>query len=318
MTYQTSFADFEYSVKKRLTRRERFLNEMEKTVPWKKLVAIIEPNYPTTGRRGRQPIALSAKFRIYCMQNWFNFSDRQMEDALYEIESVRRFAGFSSVTERLPDESTILKFRHFLEKHKLTEKLLTAINQHLEEQGIMVSQGTMVDATIIHAPSSTKNKDKARDPDMHQTRKGNQWYFGMKIHVGADVNSGAVHSVTTTAANIADITELPNLIRDSDQVIFGDAGYMSNDYKRGARHLGIRWCVNDKRKPGRNLSSRQKKRNRQQSSIRARVEHVFRVMKCQFGFTKTRYRGLEKNAVQVNMLIGLTNLYLLRKSLMAC
>jgi len=318
MTYQTSFADFEYSVKKRLTRRERFLNEMEKTVPWKKLVAIIEPNYPTTGRRGRQPIALSAKFRIYCMQNWFNFSDRQMEDALYEIESVRRFAGFSSVTERLPDESTILKFRHFLEKHKLTEKLLTAINQHLEEQGIMVSQGTMVDATIIHAPSSTKNKDKARDPDMHQTRKGNQWYFGMKIHVGADVNSGAVHSVTTTAANIADITELPNLIRDSDQVIFGDAGYMSDDYKRGARHLGIRWCVNDKRKPGRNLSSRQKKRNRQQSSIRARVEHVFRVMKCQFGFTKTRYRGLEKNAVQVNMLIGLTNLYLLRKSLMAC
>lgn len=317
MTYQTSFADLEYSAKKRLTRRERFLNEMEKVVPWDKLLAVIEPFYPTTGRRGRQPIALSAKLRIYCMQNWFSFSDRQMEDALYEIESVRRFAGFGSVTENLPDETTILNFRHLLEKHKLTEKLLAAINQHLEQKGLMVSQGTMVDATIIHAPSSTKNKDKARDPDMHQTRKGNQWYFGMKVHVGADVNSGAVHSVTTTAANVADITELPNLLRDSDRVIFADAGYTSDDYKRGARYMGIRWCVNDKRKPGRNLSSRQRKRNRKQSSVRARVEHVFRVMKRQFGFTKTRYRGLEKNASQVNMLIGLTNLYLLRKPLMA-
>ncbi len=249
MTYQASFADLEYSVKKRLTRRERFLNEMEKTVPWNDLLAVIEPYYPTSGRRGRQPMPLSAMFRIHCMQNWFSFSDRQMEDALYEIESVRRFAGFNSVAKNLPDETTILNFRHLLEAHKLTEKLLTAINQHLEQQGLMVSQGTMVDATIIHAPSSTKNKDKARDPDMHQTRKGNQWYFGMKVHVGADVNSGAVHSVTTTAANVADIIELPNLLRDSDRVIFADAGYTSDEYKQGARYLGIRWCVNDNANP---------------------------------------------------------------------
>ena len=175
----------------------------------------------------------------------------------------------------------------------------------------------MVDATIIHAPSSTKNKDKARDPDMHQTRKGRQWYFGMKIHIGAEVNSGAVHTVTTTAAHVADIAELPKLLRKDDRVIFADAGYTSDDYRRGARHLGLRWCVNDKRKPGKNLSSSQKKRNRKQPSIRARVEHVFRVIKQQFGFQKTRYRGLEKNASQVNLLVGLANLYRLRQQLIA-
>jgi len=195
----------------------------------------------------------------------------------------------------------------------LTGKLLETINAYLKEQGLLVSQGTMVDATIIHAPSSTKNKDKARDPDMHQTRKGQQWYFGMKIHIGADVNSGAVHTVTTTAANVADINELPTLLRETDRVIFADAGYTSDEY----RHLGMHWCVNDKRKPGKNLSSSQKKRNRKQSSVRARVEHVFRVIKQQFGFQKTRYRGLEKNASQVNLLVGLANLYMLRRQLMA-
>jgi len=193
------------------------------------------------------------------------------------------------VSAALPDETTILNFRHLLEKHQLTQKLLEAINGYLKEQGLLVSQGTMIDATIIHAPSSTKNKDKSRDPDMHQTRKGQQWYFGMKIHIGADVNSGAVHTVTTTAANVADITELPKLLRENDRVIFADAGYTSDEYRRGARHLGIRWCVNDKRKPGKNLSSSQKKRNRKQSSVRARVEHVFRVIKQQFGFQKTRF-----------------------------
>jgi IS5 family transposase len=317
MSYQTSFADLEYNHKKRLTRREVFLGEMERTVPWSKLIALLEPAYPTTGRRGRQPMPLARMLRIHCLQNWFSFSDRQMEDALYEIDSVRRFAGFASVTEALPDETTILNFRHWLEEQKFTPKLLETINVHLKEQGLLLSQGTMVDATIIHAPSSTKNKDKARDPDMHQTRKGQQWYFGMKIHIGADVNSGAVHTVTTTAAHVADITELPKLLRADDRVIFADAGYTSDDYRRGARHLGLRWCVNDKRKPGKNLSASQKKRNRKQSSIRARVEHVFRVIKQQFGFQKTRYRGLEKNTSQVNLLVGLANLYLLRRQLMA-
>ncbi len=289
---------------------------MEKTVPWVKLIAVIAPHYPTTGRPGRQPMALSSMFRIYCMQQWFSFSDRQMEDALYEIDSVRRFAEFSSVTDALPDETTILNFRHLLEQQQLTGVLLTTINGHLQAQGIQVSQGTMVDATIIPAPSSTKNKDKARDPEMHSTRKNNQYYFGMKLHVGADVNSGVVHSLTTTAANVADITELPNLLRDTDEVIFGDAGYTSDTYKRGARHLGLRWCVNDKRKPGKNLSATQKKRNRKQSSIRAKVEHHFRIIKRQFGYQKTRYKGLEKNTSQLTMLVGLANLYHLRRQLM--
>jgi IS5 family transposase len=195
--------------------------------------------------------------------------------------------------------------------------LLDEINTRLKDQGLLVSRGTMVDASIIHAPSSTKNQEQSRDPQMHQTRKGKQWYFGMKMHIGADVDSGAVHSIEVTAANEADINVLPKLLREQDEVIFGDAGYTSDEYKRGSRELGIRWCVQDKRKPGHTLSSSQRKRNRKHSSIRARVEHVFRVIKHQFGFTKTRYRGLMKNAVQVNMLVGLANLYLLRRRLVA-
>jgi transposase, IS5 family len=312
MPRQASFADLDYAGKKRQTRREVFLNEMEAVVPWSALLARLEPHYPKGGRRGRPPMALDSMLRIYCAQNGFNFSDRQMEDALYEIESLRRFAGFSGVTAALPDETTILNFRHFLEEHDLTTAMLNKINTHLKAQGLLVSKGSMVDATIIHAPSSTKNQDQARDPEMHQTKKGNQWYFGMKIHVGADVDSGAVHSIEVTAANEADITLLPKLLRPEDEVIFADADYTSDEYKRGSRRLGLRWCVQDKRKPGHNLLSSQRKRNRKQSSIRARVEHVFRVIKRQFGFTKTRYRGLAKNAAQVNMLVGLANLYMLR------
>jgi IS5 family transposase len=315
MATQSSFSDLEYSKKKRLTRREKFLNAMEPAIPWATLVAVIEPHYPKPGKQGRQPMNLESMFRIHCMQNWFAYSDRQMEDALYEIESVRRFAGFNSVLDALPDATTILNFRHLLERHKLTAELLKSINDHLKDKGLMVSQGTMVDATIIHAPSSTKNKDHARDPEMHQTRKGNQWFFGMKAHIGADVDSGAVHSVTVTPANVADITELPKLLREDDQVIFADAGYSSDSYRRGARQMGIHWYVNDKRKGNRNLSRSQRKRNRKQSSVRARVEHVFRVIKRQFGFQKVRYRGLEKNASQVNLLVGLANLYMLRRQL---
>jgi IS5 family transposase len=314
---QTTFADLDYDHKKRQTRRELFLMEMEKAVPWALLLAQLVPLYPTAGRRGRQPTPLPAMLRIHFMQQWFNFSDRQMEDALYEIESVRRFAGFAGVTCALPDETTILNFRHFLEENSLTAVLLETVNAHLKAEGLLVSKGTMVDATIIHAPSSTKNQDKARDPDMHSTQKNGQWYFGMKVHIGADVDSGAVHSVTVTPANTADISELPKLLREDDQAVFADAGYASDEYKRGARHLGIHWYVNDKRKPKQDLSPKQRKRNRKQSSVRARVEHIFRIIKCQFGFRKARYRGLTKNASQVNLLVGLANLYLLRRQLMA-
>lgn len=314
---QTSIADLDYGHKKRQTRRGLFLAEMEKAVPRELLLEQLCPHYPTSGRRGRQPMPLAAMPRIHCMQQWFSFSDRQMEDALYEIESVRRFAGFSRVTDALPDETTILNFRHFLEDNGLAAVLLDTINAHLKANGLPVSKGAMVDAALIHAPSPTKNQGKARDPDMRPTQKNGQWYFGMKIHIGADVNSGAAHSVTVTPANTADITGPPALLREGDKVVFGDAGYTSDEYKRGARHLGMHWCVNDKRKPNKNLSSKQKKRNRKQSSVRARVEHIFRIIKCQFGFRKTRYRGLAKNASQANLLAGLANLCLLRRPLIA-
>jgi IS5 family transposase len=195
ISMQGSFSELEYQSKKRKTRRKLFLEEMESVMPWSELYQVIEPHYPRSGGIGRQPKGM---LRIHCMQQWFNYSECQMEDALYEVESLRRFAGYSRVTDDLPDESTILKFRHLLEKHDLTAEVLKVTNRHLEQCGIQVSRGSMVDATIIHAPSSTKNSSGTRDPEMHQSRKGNQWYFGMKVHLGADVNSGAVHSVTVT------------------------------------------------------------------------------------------------------------------------
>ncbi len=317
MSRQTSFSDLEYASKKRRTRRELFLAEMEQVVPWQELLSVVEPHYPRSGGRGRPPVGLSSMLRVYFLQHWFALSDRQMEDALYDIESMRRFAGFATVTAALPDETTILNFRHLLERHALTGRLLEVINGLLKAKGLLVSKGTMVDATIIHAPSSTKNAEGKRDPAMHQTKKGNQWYFGMKIHIGADVDSGAAHSVSVTAANQADINELPDLLRADDAVLFGDAGYASDAYKRGARAVGMAWRVQDKAKPKGKLSGSQRKRNRKNSGIRARVEHLFRIVKRQFGYTKVRYRGLAKNAAQVMTLVGLANLYALRGRLLA-
>ena len=249
MSRQVSFSDLEYANKKRRTRRELLLAELEAVVPWPELLGVVEPYYPRAGGRGRPPVGLASMLRIYFLQQWFALSDRQMEDALYDIESLRRFAGFPDVTAALPDETTILNFRHLVEQHDLPTRLLERVNGLLKAKGLLVSQGTMVDATIVHAPSSTKNAKGERDPEMHQTKKGNQWYFGMKIHIGADVDSGAVHSVRVTAANRADISELPNLLRENDQVVFGDAGYASDEYKRGARALGMVWRVQDKAKP---------------------------------------------------------------------
>ena len=314
---QSTFASLSYSAKKKRTKRELFLDEMEGVVPWSALEAVIEPHYPKAGKRGGQPKPLRVMLRIYFMQNWFGLSDPGMEDALYEIESMRRFAGLELIEDALPDETTILNFRHLLEKHALTAKLMNTINDTLTERGILLKGGSMVDATIIHAPSSTKNADKARDPDMHQTKKGNQWYFGMKVHVGADVNSGMVHTVSVTPANVPDINELPNLLREDDRAVFGDKGYVNNVFKRAARKAGVLWAVALKATKQHPLTSSNKRTNRQRSSIRSRVEHIFRVMKRQFGFTKVRYRGLMKNAAQVFTLIGLTNLYLARKRLMA-
>jgi IS5 family transposase len=313
---QTTFASLAYDQKKKQTRREKFLAEMEQAVPWSELLAMIEPYYPKAGRRGRQPFPLATMLRLYFLQQWYALSDPGLEDALYEIESMRRFAGLDLADDALPDETTILKFRRLLERHELTAKLMNTISDVLEARGLLLKGGTMVDATIIHAAPSTKNKTKARDPEMHQTKKGNQWYFGMKVHVGADIHTGVVHTVSVTPANASDIGQLPNLLREDDRIVIGDAGYVIDTYKRAARKAGVVWGVALKARPKRRLGSAQKRRNRKMSSIRSRVEHLFRVMKRQFGYTKTRYRGLAKNAAQVFTLIGLTNLYLKRHALM--
>ena len=308
---QLSFATLSYQNKKITTKREKFLNEMEQVVPWKRLLKSIEPHYPKAGK-GRPPMPMECMLRIYFLQQWYGLSDPAAEEALYDIESMRHFAGLELVVDAIPDETTILNFRRLIEKHELSLALFEEINSYLVDKGIKISQGSMIDATIVQAPSSTKNKEKKRDPEMHSTKKNNQYYFGMKIHIGTDINSNVIHTATVTAANTADITEMPNLLRPDDKVVFGDAGYVSDSYKRGARSLGMTLKINDKRKPKKQLSSSQKKRNRKNSSVRARVEHCFRVIKCQFGYRKVRYKGLEKNRTQVFMLLGLANLYQLR------
>jgi len=311
---QQSFATLAYQNKKIVTKREAFLTEMEQVVPWSRLLKLIEPHYPKRGH-GRPPIPMEVMLRIYFLQQWYALSDPAAEEALYDMESMRRFSLLELGEEVIPDETTILNFRRLIEKHELSVAMFNDINAYLVDRGIKVSKGSVIDASIIHAPASTKNKEKQRDPEMHSTRKNNQYYFGMKIHIGSDVNSNAIHSATVTSANIADINEMPELLREEDEVVFGDAGYTSDTYKRGARSLGMTWKVNDKRKPKKNLSATQKKRNRKNSSIRARVEHCFRVLKCQFGYKKVRYKGLNKNRVQVFALLGLANLYMLRKQL---
>ena len=311
---QQSFATLAYQNKKIVTKREAFLKEMEQVVPWLRLLKLIEPHYPRKGN-GRPPIPMEVMLRIYFLQQWYALSDPAVEEALYDMESMRRFSLLELGEDAIPDETTILNFRRLIEKRDLSVAMFNDINAYLVDRGIKVSKGSMIDASIVHAPSSTKNKEKQRDPEMHSTRKNNQYYFGMKIHIGSDVNSNAIHSATVTSANIADISEMPELLREEDEVVFGDAGYTSDSYKRGARSLGMTWKVNDKRKPKKNLSANQKKRNRKNSSIRARVEHCFRVLKCQFGYKKVRYKGLNKNRVQVFALLGLANLYMLRKQL---
>jgi IS5 family transposase len=290
---------------------------MDQVVPWAELEAVIEPHYPRAGRRGRQPMRMASMLRIYFMQQWYSLSDPAMEDALYEIESMRRFAGLELIDDAIPDETTILKFRRLLETHDLTSRMMNVINDVLESRGMLLKGGTMVDATIIHAAPSTKNKEKARDPEMHQTKKGNQWFFGMKVHVGADIKSGLVHTVSVTPANASDISQLPALLREEDRVVLGDKGYVNNAFKKAAREAGVYWGVSLKARPKQALSTAQRKKNRQLSSARAYVEHIFRVMKRQFGYTKVRYRGLTKNAAQVFTLVGLTNLYLARREMLA-
>lgn len=311
---QQSFSSLEQAHKKKRTKREVFLGEMDAVVPWARLEALIAPHY-TKPRKGRPQMPLFVMLRIYFLQQWYGLSDPGVEEALYDMHSMREFAGLDLAHDTIPDETTILNFRHLLEAHNLTEALFGAVSDYLEDQSLLMRGGTIMDATLIAASPSTKNKSARRDPDMSQTKKGNQWYFGMKTHIGVDAKSGLVHTAKTTTAKVHDARMTDDLIRSDDRVIFGDKGYVSDKRKRAARADGVLWAVKDKRKRGCALSSSQKKCNRKHGSVRAKVEHVFRVIKCQFGYRKVRYRGLAKNAAQMFSLMALANLYIARRNL---
>lgn len=319
---QATFASLSFDAKKKRTRREVFLGDMDRVVPWAALEALIEPHYPSSGRRGRPPMALSTMLRIHLMQQWYALSDPAMEDALYEIESMRRFAGIELNEGAIPDETTILTFRRRLEQRDLTPKLLEAVNAYLTDKGLLLRQGTIVDATIIAAPSSTKNRDQARDPAMRQTKKGQQWYFGMKAHIGVDSDSGLVHTVTATAANAADVTEVGNLLHGDEQAIYADAGYTGAPKRPEVSGVSAVWRIAAKRSAVAQLAEGDykdalKHYEHLKARMRARVEHPFRVIKRQFGYRMVRYRGLAKNAAQVLTLFALSNLWMKRRTLLA-
>ncbi len=310
---QPTFASLAWDGKGKVTRRERFLAEMDAVIPWTRLTALVEPHYPKAGQ-GTQPMPLTRMLRIYFLQHWFNLSDPAMEDALYDSEAMRRFAGIELSLDAVPDESTILRFRHLLERHQLTEAMFAAVRALLEERQLLLKAGTIVDATIIAAPPSTKNAAHARDPEMHQTKKGPTWHFGMKAHVGTDAQ-GIVHSLTTTAANVADITVLPQLLHGEERVLYGDQAYWSEFHRACAQAHRVRYRVNRRGTPQQPLTARQRASNRRRSQARARGEHAFHVVKRLWGFTKVRYRGLAKNTARLFAAFALANLYLLRRRL---
>jgi len=307
-----------YFDKGKKTRREQFLAEMDEVVPWGRLCGLIEPHYPKgSPAGGRPPLPLPRMLRIYCLQQWYNLSDPGAEEALYDSITMRHFAGVSTDADVIPDETSILNFRRLLETHALTARLLAEINAHLGERGLFVGKGTIVDATIINAPSSTKNADNERDPEMHQTRKGKQWYFGMKVHTGTDTDSGLVHTVIATSANVADVNVLGELLHGQEESLHGDSAYHSKALKDEAEAAGIEFNVNQRGTRSRRLTQRQRARNRRLSRVRATVEHPFLVVKRLWGHTKVRYRGIKKNLAQMQTLFALANLYRVRYHLMS-
>ncbi len=311
---RVTFAGLAYENKKKKTRRERFLDEMDEVIPWRELVQVIIKHYPRAGN-GRQPMPLEGMLRIYFLQQWYGLSDPAMEDALYDIESMRRFAGIDLEGDAVPDETTILHFRHLLEKHNLTKGLFEGINRHLSARGLLVREGTIVDATIINAPSSTKNREKKRDPEMKQTKKGNQWYFGMKAHVGTDTARGLVHSIVVTNAAVHDSRVMDELLHGEELSVYGDKAYAGEGKKTEYEARGIEWCIKRKANRGQQLTGEDKAYNHRQGQIRAKGEHAFRVVKHLWHYQKVRYKGLYKNAVQVFSLFTLANLYLVRHEL---
>lgn len=315
---QLSFSSLDFAAKKKTTKREVFLAEMEAAVPWSALEAVIDPFYPKMGPQGgRRAFPLSVMLRIYCLQQWYQLSDPGAEEALYDIQSMRAFAGLELGRDAIPDETTILNFRHLLERHDLTKAIFAAVKEHLEARGALLRGGTIVDATLISASPSTKNKKRQRDPEMRSSKKGNQWYFGMKAHIGVDATSGLVHTAGVTTGSVHDAKVMDNLIREDDRAVYGDRAYASERRKRAARRAGVVWAVKEKAKPGKALSRYMRAKNKRFGKVRARVEHVFRVMKCQFGYRKVRYRGILKNGAQVFSLLALANIYLARKQLAA-
>jgi len=318
---QRSFASAEYAMKKKRTRREKFLAEMERIVPWSRLTAVIEPLYPKSGRVGRPPIGVPKMLRMYCLQQWYGLADEALEDALYDSQALRDFVGIDLSRESVPDATTLLKFRRLLQDNDLTRTLFDEINAHLTEQGLLMRAGTIVDATIIAAPSSTKNEGKTRDPDMHQTKKGNQWFFGMKAHIGVDAESGIVHSVVATAANVGDITQAGALLHGEEEVAFGDAGYRGVNKREEAQ--GPRWHVAMQPGKRRKLDLTRKwarlleQAEQLKASVRAKVEHPFHVVKNLFHHKKVRYKGLAKNAAQLFSLFALANLIIAKRRLLA-
>jgi IS5 family transposase len=305
-------AEFQRYGKK--TRREHFLDEMEAVMPWSELVALVAPHY-SKGETGRKPVGLEIMLRVYFVQQWFALSDPGVEDALYESPVLRRFVGIDLGRAPAPDETTILNFRHLLEEHELCGEMLDTVNHYLDSRGIRITTGTIVDATIIHAPSSTKNEKKERDPAMHQTKKGNQWYFGMKAHIGVDSKEGIVHSVCSTAASVSDVHMLPELLHGDEKKVWGDAGYQgqADAIHEAAPHAQDMTSRRVKTNAG--VDEAEKRKNHTKARVRAKVEWPFRIVKRVFGFTKVRYRGLKKNHEWLCAAFALANLYKNRKRL---
>lgn len=314
MAKQRTFAGIAWEQKGKKTRREQFLAEMDAIIPWRELLELIEPHYPKAGN-GRQPLGLEKMLRIYFLQIWFNLSDPAAEEAIYDSESMRRFARVELSEDKVPDETTILRFRHLLEQHELTKAIFERINGLLEGKGLLLRSGTIVDATIIAAPSSTKNGTESRDPEMKQTRKGNNWHLGMKVHVGTD-KRGLVHSLVATNAAVADITQMSELLHGQEREIFGDQAYWKEADRQRFRAAGVRYRVNRRGNAQRPLTDYQKKINRSRSRKRARGEHAFRIVKQLWGFAKVRYRGIAKNAARAFASFALTNLYLVRRHIL--
>jgi IS5 family transposase len=314
---QMSFAEAEYNQKKRKTRREVFLERMDKLIPWMRLEKQVIKFYPK-GENGRPPYPLSTMLRVHCMQLFYNLSDPAMEDALYEIESMRRFAGLR-LAERIPDETTILNFRHFLERHGLGKKIFKEVNKHLAEQGLILKEGTIIDASIISAPSSTKNQTGERDPEMHQTKKGNQWFFGMKMHIGVDDALGLIHSIETTPANVHDLVPSDKLLHGKEKRVWADAGYRGIGKREEHQQRKVTWRIAMRPGQRRQLAedSIENQMERIKAQVRAKVEHPFKVIKQTFGYGKVRYRGLEKNTERLHVLSAFSNLLMSRNLLPA-